>query len=290
MPTLIKDTIGLCATVTAREAKTLKKFGIPVFKGVLYKVNEDSNGDPIFEEKTKVADNTVVLGGAVLALYKLFGIAPSYLPPTINELEDVNADVSVNPEYTYVKCFGAGIGGAGMTMGSIYDPDFKNKELADWIPFRISDTDTLEGDDASMYYFRKQIAPDPQPQWGWFLKEFSNIPVPKSYWKDVPDPNSTGTEILQDISQSDSENLVESFSECVIRLTEDDLRPFFQWSGNLKLARYNSFALFTGIKKEITPGYNDYVGLRLFSVVNFNNVPLDMPTTATYLYRVYAAI
>lgn len=290
MAEILKDTMGLCATVTPEEAKTLKKFGIPVFKGVLYKVNEDANGDPIFEEKIKVNENTVVLGGAVLALQKLFGTTPSYLPPTINELEGVNADKVVNPEMTYVKCFGAGIGGAGMTMGSVYDPDFKNKELKDWIPFRISDTDTLEGDDAGMYYFRKQIAPDPQPQWGWYLKEFSNTPIPKSYWKDVPDPNSTGTEITSDISNSDSENLIESFCECLIRLEEDDLRPFFQWSGNLKIARYNSFSLFTGIKQEIVPGYVDYVGLRLFSVVNFNNVPLDMPTTATYLYRVYAAI
>lgn len=288
MAQIIKDTLPLMSGITPREEIAARKHGIPCFKGVLYQQFIDSNGEPIFK---KINENTVVLGGAILALQKLFGNPPSYMPPTINELEGINDSVDgVSTEGTHIRLFGVGTGGSGMTMGDTKDPDFKNKELRDWIPFRISDTDTLETPDAGKYYFRKQIASDPAPQWGWFLKEFENTVTPKSLWKDVPDPNADGTEVLTDVSGSDSTNLIECFGECLIKLEEEDIRPFFQWAGNLKIARYNSIGLFTGTKREITPGYVDYVGVRLFSVVNFNNVPLDLPSTATYLYRVYAAV
>lgn len=288
MAQIIKDTLPLMTGLTPREEVAARKHGIPCFKGVLYQQLIDSNGKPIFK---KVNENTVVLGGAILALQKLFGTPPSFIPPTINSIEGINDNVEgVTDEGTHIRLFGVGTGGCGLTMGDVKDPDFKNKELTDWIPFRISDTDTLDSADASKYYFRKQIAPDPSPQWGWYLKEFENTVTPKSLWKDVPDPNADGTEVTSDVSGSESTNLIECFGECLIKLEEEDLRPFFQWAGDLKLARYNSIGLFTGTKKQIEPGYVDYVGIRLFSVVNFNNVPLDLPTTATYLYRVYAAV
>ena len=288
MAQIIKDTLPIMSGISQKEEIAARKHGIPCFKGVLYQQFIDSNGEPIFK---KINENTVVLGGAILALQKLFGNPPSYMPPTINELEGINDSVDgVSTEGTHIRLFGVGTGGSGMTMGDTKDPDFKNKELRDWIPFRISDTNTLETADAGKYYFRKQIKSDPTPQWGWFLKEFENTVTPKSLWKDVPDPNADGTEVLTDVSGSDSTNLIECFGECLIKLEEEDIRPFFQWAGNLKIARYNSIGLFTGTKREITPGYVDYVGVRLFSVVNFNNVPLDLPSTATYLYRVYAAV
>lgn len=290
MAQILKDTIGLCQALTADEEVAAKKHGLPVFKGVLYKVNEDSNGNPLFNKLEKINENTVVLGGAVLALQKLFGVIPNFIPKTINEIEQVNQDVSFNNEQTYIKCFGVAIGGAGMDLGSVRNPDFKQNHLIDWVPFRISDTPELPEEIAAKYYFRKQIRPNPEAQWGWFLKEFENTPIPRSYWKETPDPTALGTEVTDEVAEVESANLIESFGECIIKIEEDDIRPYFQWAGNLQMARYNSFGLFTGVKKEIEAGYNDYVGLRLFSVVNFNNVALDMPTSATYLYRVYAAV
>ena len=71
------------------------------------------------------------------------------------------------------------------------------------------------------------------------------------------------------------------------------------------MARYNTIGLFTGIKMNVGTGsgnaadnrgtdaeyaYNDYVDVRLFSVVNFDNVSVKIPTETTYLYRVYAAV
>ena len=278
--------------LTPMEEIAARKHGIPTMRGVLYKVNEDANGKPIFDQLTKVNENTVVLGGAVLALEKLFGTKPKFMPSTINSDPEIgiNGSSEFNDSETYVKCFGVGVGGASNTMGSYYDPDFKMKKLPEWVPFRISDKDHLEDSIASQYYYRMQIKDDPDPQWGWFLKEFANTPEPECHWKDTPDPNATGSLITSDVSTSQSTNLIESYCECLIKIDTDDIRPYFQWAGNLQMARYNSIGLFTGVKREIAPGYIDYVGVRLFSVVNFNNIPLDLPTSSTYLYRVYAAV
>lgn len=300
MAQILKDNLGLCEMINRDQEIIARKHGLPVMRGVLYKVNMDSNGDPIFDKLEKVNENTVVLGGAVLALEKLFGRGAKYLPGTLNEEYKVNDSIDVDPKQTYIRCFGVGTGGARDTIGSVLDPDFKQKFLSDMIPFRISDTedlaDTIDPDLAKKYFFRRQIYENPKPLWGWYLKEFENeIPQPSSYWKDVPDPNSLGTEVGNNPEPytliGENDNLIECFGECIIKLEEDDLRPWFQYNGSLPTARYNTFGLFTGIKQpDIAPGYTDYVGVRLFSVVNFNNVALDMPTSATYLYRVYAAI
>lgn len=301
MAQILKDNLGLCEMINRDQEIIARKHGLPVMRGVLYKVNMDSNGDPIFDKLEKVNENTVVLGGAVLALEKLFGRGAKYLPGTLNEEYKVNDAFDVNPQQTYIRCFGVGTGGARDTIGSVLDPDFKQKFLNDMIPFRISDTedlaDTIDPEVAKKYFFRRQIYENPKPLWGWYLKEFENpdsIPQPSSYWKDVPDPNSLGTEVSSNPEPytliGENDNLIECFGECIIKLEEDDLRPWFQYNGSLPTARYNTFGLFTGAKTPIVSGYVDYVGVRLFSVVNFNNVALDMPTSATYLYRVYAAI
>lgn len=291
MAQIIRSNMGLCSALTPAEEIAARKHGIPTMRGVLYKVNEDANGNPIFDKLTKVNENTVTLGGAVLALEKLFGTTPSYIPSTINSDPEIgiNGAATFNDKETTVCCFGVGTGGASDTVGSYYDPDFKMKKLKDWVPFRISDKDHLDPSIASNYYYRVQIKDDPDPQWAWYLKEFSNVPVPESHWKDTPDPNATGSLIQSDVSTSESTNLIETYCECLLKIDADDIRPYFQWAGNLQKARYNSIGLFTGVKREIG-GYLDYVGLRLFSVVNFNNIPLDLPTSSTYLYRVYAAV
>lgn len=296
MAKFIKDTLGLCTMLTPPEEMAARKHGIPTMRGVLYKVNEDANGNPIFDQLTKVNENTVVLGGAVLALEKLFGVTPTYIPSTINSDPDLGINSSleadISPINTTVKCFGVGTGGSDTHIGSYKDPDFKMKSLPEWIPFRISDTDHLDDSIASKYYYRRQIKDSPDPQWGWYLKEFESTPALESHWRDTPDPNATGSIILEDVSNSKSTNLIETFAECIIKIEADDIRPYFQWAGDLQQARYNSIGLFTGVKRVIDQGagYTDYAGVRLFSVVNFNNIPLDLPTSATYLYRVYAAV
>lgn len=319
MPNIIRDTLPMGTTMIPIElAKTLKKHGIPVFKGKLFKhdgpmnQNLDDWGNPIF---THVNDNTVVLGGAVLALRYLFDNASGFMPPSLNSIFDCNnlSEEELNAVYnkgnrSSVKLFGVGTGGASAEkFGDVKDPDFKQKQLVDWIPFRISDTPVLTGstgDDVSKYYFRRKFATSPTVQYGWYLKEFenaTNVPI-ISRWKDTIDSTGTGSEIDSDISEDTSGNLIETYGECMIKITADDIRPYFVFNGDLAMARYNTIGLFTGVKTTLTgtgnaadnrvnpETYSDYVDVRLFSVVNMDNVSVKIPSETTYLYRIYAAV
>ena len=317
MSIVIKDTLPLGTTMVPDNlAPLLKKHGIPVFKGRLYKhegpmtENLDDWGNPIFEH---VNDNTVVLGGAVLALRYLFDNANGYMPDTLNEIHDCNhlSDAALKAIYaggkrSAIKLFGVGTGGASAEkFGDVADPDFKQKQLIDWVPFVISDTPDLVNADSGKYYFRKKFASAPTVQYGWYLKEFENVDsVPIiSRWKDTIDASGTGSEIVSDISGDTSANLIETYAECMLKITEDDIRPYFEFNGDLTMARYNTIGLFTGVKTNVGGGsgnaadnrstpvdYEDYVDVRLFSVVNMDNVSVKIPSETTYLYRIFAAV
>lgn len=316
MPEIIRDSLPLGTTMVPEYmVSALKKHGIPVFKGKLFKhdgpmdQNLDDWGNPIF---THVNDNTVVLGGAVLALRYLFDNTNGFIPPTLDSIYNLDTGTGLPPTTntkTSVKLFGVGTGGASAEkFGDVKDPDFKQKELIDWIPFRISDTKTLSGssDEINKYFFRRQISAAPTVQYGWFLKEFENVDsVPIiSRWKDTIDSTGTGSEILSDISEDTSGNLVETYAECMLKITAEDIRPYFEFNGDVTMARYNTIGLFTGRKVEITePADSDgsgligsvthrdeYVDVRLFSVVNMDNVSVKIPSETTYLYRIYAAV
>ena len=294
---IIKDTLPMdIKIINAAEAKAARNHGLPVFKGRLFAhegpmdQNLDEFGNPIFDF---VNENTVVIGGAITALQHIFGVKATWIPATVNAIHGIN-DQQFNEFDCRVKLFGVGLGGCGMEFGPINDPDFKQREIIDWIPMRVSDTDTLElaEDVASKYYFRRPISTAADnPQFGWFLKEFEKPVEITSLWKDTVDPTEDGTEIVSEIYDSTSTNLIETFAECVLKITSADIKPYFHWAGTPELARYNSIGLFSGVKKEnITSGYNDYVGVRLFSVVNIDNVSVKLPTETTYLYRIYAAV
>lgn len=299
-------------------AATCKKHGIPVFKGKLFRhegpmnQNLDDWGNPIFEH---VNDNTVVLGGAVLALRYLFGrfedmgrsssetssTTAGFIPATLNDIYNENNQTQLSQisnaasNLPAVRLFGVGTGGASAEkFGDVFDPDFKQRELVDWIPFRVSDTDTLPADvaEADKYYFRHQFSSAPSVQYGWYLKEFENrndVPI-ISRWKDTVDSVASGSVIQSEVYNSDNSNMIESYGECILKITEDDIKPYFEFTGDITMARYNTIGLFSGVKKTISEGYNDYVNVRLFSVVNIDNVSVKIPTECTYLYRVYAAV
>ena len=62
---IIKDTLPLTQALTPMEEIAARKHGIPTFRGVLFKQCTHSKGNRIFK---KVNQNTVVFGGAILAL------------------------------------------------------------------------------------------------------------------------------------------------------------------------------------------------------------------------------
>ena len=317
---IIRDSLPMdIQMIPSKAEEVCRKHGIPVFKGKLYRhegpidQNVDDWGNPIF---THVNDNTVVLGGAVMALRYLFGRFESmgqsqsavaddtsgFIPATLNSIYSTNsADaynaVNVVGDLPAVRLFGVGTGGASAErFGDVFDPDFKQRELIDWIPFKVSDTTSLPDNtiDANKYYFRRQFSSAPSVQYGWYLKEFENrgnVPI-ISRWKDTVDSVVSGSVITDEIYDDTSSNLIESYGECILKITEDDIKPYFEFTGDLTMARYNTIGLFSGVKRQIDAASNywDYCNVRLFSVVNMDNVSVKIPTECTYLYRVYAAV
>lgn len=270
--------------VTPEMATLARKAGIPVLKGKLFQLMDDGT-------ERFVNENTVVLGGAILALEQLFGVNAAFVPPTVNSIYNVNSGKVATELDSRIKCFGLGIGGCAAEFGQIIDPDFKWKNLSktptDFIPFRVANTTVLTGTDATKYYFRRQINTSPA-EYGWYLKEFEANPEIKSLWKD--NPTGDGTEITADVSDSTSTYPIESFGQCTLKISSGDVKQYFEYISSLATSRFNTIGLFSGVKMNISSGYDDYVNVRLFSVVTFDNEAMKIPKEMTYIYRVYAAV
>lgn len=280
---IIKDTLSMpFTTVTPSEAEILKKNNVPLMKGRLFEV--DDYGNLLFRK-----ENTVVLGGAVTAMEHLFGVDANFKPATLNQIYNVNDSVRADTYTSYIKTFGVGIGGCALDFGNVYDPDFKQREILEMVPFRVSDTNVLEGPEAEKYFFRKQISTSPE-KWAWYLKEFEKAVTIKSLWKDSPEPNKDGTEVVDEVYDNPSTIGIQTIGECMIKITAEDILPYFEFIGNVNMARYNSIGLFIGKKMVINEDYSDYVNVRLFSVVNIDNDSVKQRKDVTYLYRVYAAV
>lgn len=255
-------------------------------RGVLYREDKDCFGRTIF---TKVAENTVTLGGAIAALERLSGVDASFRPNTLNDILNLNTDYEYHRDSTVVALFGCGNEGAGMDFANVYDPDVKQNNVAGLLPMMVSQNE-LDGTDAEKYMMRTTIlTPDGTSLNCWYLKEFDTEPIIRSLWKDAASDDEDGTEITADISDSESENGVESFVQFKLVLNDDDVRSYYEAMGMLPMARFNSVGLYLGEK--ITIGdREDYVNVSLFSVVNLNNEALAERKTITYYYRVYALI
>lgn len=255
-------------------------------RGVLYREDQDCFGRTIF---TKVAENTVTLGGAIAALERLSGVDASFRPNTLNDILNLNTDYEYHRDSTVVALFGCGNEGAGMDFANVYDPDVKQNNVAGLLPMIVSQNE-LDGTDAEKYMMRTTIlTPDGTSLNCWYLKEFDTEPIIRSLWKDAASDDEDGTEITADISDSESENGVESFVQFKLVLNDDDVRSYYEAMGMLPMARFNSVGLYLGEK--ITIGdREDYVNVSLFSVVNLNNEALAERKTITYYYRVYALI
>lgn len=279
---LIKDSLPLIEQVGPMTAAIAKKHGIPLFKGVLYENLIDDFGHPVLR---KVNENTVVLGGAILALEHLCNVNASWKPSTLNSIYNINSSVAGSNESSFISLFGVGTGGSALTFGNVYTPDVKQRDVTSLIPLRTGAS--ITGTDANKYFLKKDNGGG---TFNWYLKEFESTPTIKSLWKDSAVSGTDGTEILEDIYNSERTESVESLAEFSLKLNTSDVREYFESIGELNLARYNSIGLFTGQKVLISTGYYDYVNVRLFSTVNFNNRSVSLASESSYTYRIYSLV
>lgn len=283
MDSIIKDKLPLMSMCSPEDINIAQKAGIPLFKGILSEIIEDDFGNELF--KREVSRNTVVVGGAILALEKLTGATANWKPVTLNSLYSLNAGIIGDNQKSNITLFGVGVGGAGLDFGSVKAKDIKSSNVPSLIPMRSGTN--ITGTDADRYYFKKA---NNDGTFNWYLKEIVAPPVIKTCWKDSVDPDTEGTEVTSEIYDSTRTEGLESFAEFIIDFNEYDVREYFESIGELDMARYNSIGLFTGQKVDIGGGEYDYVNVRLFSYTNMNNKSVVNKISSKYIYQLYSLV
>ena len=267
MSKIIVDHMGMSDSMNRTHTK--------VTRGELFQKMTDGYGHSFLKP---IASNTVVLGGAILALEKLCGVQAAFKPNTLNDILSIPvAGTTAGKEK--IALFGCGTGGAQLDFGNVVATDIKQNNVKDMIPLRYAAS--LTGTDANKYFMKAQN-PD-GATYSWYLKEFDSDPVVKSFWKNAVDTESEGTEITEDVSGSSRTEGIETYAQFELSLNTNDAREYFAATGNLKMARYNTFGIYTGEKVG-----DEYGNVRLYAVVNFNNRSLELQSSASFIYRLYS--
>lgn len=228
----------------------------------------------------RIESNTVVLGGAITVLEKLVDQQSAFKPTSLNDILGINVPGGT-PGAETLCLFGGGTGGAALDFGNVVEPSIKQNNVIDLIPIRYGPNVT--GDDYDKYYMKKNNA-DLLTN-SWFLKEFDTPPVIKAFWKNAIDTMQDGTEIVEDIANSPRTEGLEAFAQIEFSLNPYDFHEYYEATGNLQMARYNSFGFYTGEK---IPGVDEYTNVRLYAVVNFNNRDVSLKSRSSFIYRTYA--
>ena len=277
---LLKDYMTFASALSGGESSAVNSK--PLFKGVLYERYVDDFGNEVLN---KVGENTVVVGGAIMALEHLCGFDATWKPATLNEIYNINPDVHGDAKKSLIALFGAGTGGSGLSFGSIVEKDIKRRDVPDLIPLRV--TDTLTGDDADKYYFKKDNG---DGTYSWYLKEFSIDPIIKTCWKDSADDEEDGTEVTSEIYNSERTEGLQTFAEFILDFNTKDVREYYESIGSLDSARYNSIGLYVGEKVQLEDGSFDYINVRLFSYLNIDNKSVKIKTASQYVYRILSLV
>ena len=245
--------------------------------GRLFQILGEQNGRRVVRE---IACNTVVVGGAITALENLTGATATWKPSTLNDIYNVEAVATDVPK---LALFGIGIGGSNLDFGSVIAPDIKQRDIISPIPMRYGAA--LTGDDAAMYFTK--VANTGETTYSWYTKEFTGIPTIKSCWKNSVSNDVDGTEILADIYNSQNTEGIETFAEIQIDMNTLDGREYFEGTGAMSTARFNTIGFYTGSKNAEGTEYAD---VRLYSVITFNSRALDLASKSQFVYRLYALL
>lgn len=276
MPELIRDSMGFHDGMNG--IPMIPNDGVcKVTRGELFQKLNDGYGHEFLKP---IASNTVVLGGAILALEKLCETQASFKPTTLNDILSISVSGTTAGKEK-ICLFGCGTGGAQLDFGNVVATDIKQNNVKDLVPMRYGAS--ITGTDAGKYYMKAQNSDG--ATYSWYLKEFDSTPVIKSFWKNAVDTESEGTEITEDISSSVRTEGIETYAQFELSLNTNDVREYFVATGNLKMARYNSFGIYTGEKVG-----DEYGNVRLYAVVNFNNRDLSLSSSSSFIYRLYALV
>ena len=145
-------------------------------------------------------------------------------------------------------------------------------------------TSSLSNED-KLKYFGKKL--NSGSAYNYYLKRFENTPIIKHIWR-TDDYNEPETEVSsEDVWRINlGSNIVESFTECVLKVTKNDAKDYFNATPTPERARINTIALFSG---EYVAASGDYRDIRLFSKLNIPTEYLSLNKDLNIIYRVYTS-
>lgn len=249
----------------------------------------DRNGVTQLGETLFETENSIVLGGALFVLEKVFGIPSPLFVDYLNNIMNVATSglpiTDIYPKDNVVCLFGVGIGGSGDTITSVKDVKFYEREIMSMIPFRVTDQ-VLTSTDANKYWFKKKDSTTGKTSY--YLKAFEGIPQIKVLWKDASG-DADGSPVESNVYNTTRTEPIETFIEINLKVGKNDCREWFELNGNIEQTRVNSIGLFTGIKAQLDDGTYDYKQVKLFSKLNINNEMLTLSKDLTVIYRIYTS-
>lgn len=241
-------------------------------------------------------ENETVLGGALTVLEKLAGIKADLKVGSINNIMGINDTVALEDSSATdddILCLWAvGIGGAGDAFGSRRVVKFQEREVGQnghpeqMIPFRVVPEEFDPTSDNYNKYYMFRTRDDGYVEY--FLKKFEITPFIKVLYKDGVD-GEDGTEVPSNVYNVDRNDPIECFMEMHLMASRRDIHEYFERIGQVEMARFNTIALMTGRRAEISEGVIDYVNVKMFSKLNFDNESLQNSKTVSFVYRLYVA-
>lgn len=254
--------------------------------------------------------NTVTIGGVQYAMEQIFGeTGPVSVPTLYDELgvglpnavyQDVvvpDPDGDHNMPYHYgnrVVLFGIGLTGSAENNITKYPVNYRERGIQGtrvaedgteldgiMIPFRYTSQDLTENEQRK--YFGKKKSND---YTAYYLKRFENPALVRHLWSvgsaDDGDIEVTNAEVWT----STRTTAVQSIAEMQLKITNKDIKEFFNITGRIDDPRFNTVALFSA---DYNQALGDYENVKMFSKLYIPTENVSLAKDLDLIYRVYGS-
>lgn len=240
--------------------------------------------------ETVFTENSMMVGGGIWVLEKLFGVESDLKVQTLNEIMGIaNGGVPVterHPKDHVVCLFGVGTGGAGDSVTSVYDLNIRDREIVDMVPFRVTQ-DALSTSDNEKYWFRKHL---PTGETAYYLKSPEALPEIKTLWKNG-EGDEDGSQVVDGFHNSNRTDDIETFVEMTLKISKSDIREWFELNGVIEETRINTIGIFAAVKGDVSDDQSGVIDYKNVTLVSKLNIPNEILTTVKELiirYRIYS--
>jgi len=236
------------------------------------------------------SDNEILQGGTIYTLEKIFNVASPLQVAYLNEIMGIGESgptiTDRFPKNNAICLWNVGIGGCGDAYTDVKAVLQQHRALQGMIPFRVVDEPFEVGtEEYDKYWLMKETE---DGKFAYYAKTFESEPVIRALWKDADD-DEDGSPVVDSDYTSTKTTPIETFAQCVLKLTKYDLREYFELYDQIEYARFNTMGLLTGIKSTLADGKDEYKQVLQATALAFSNEMLHMGKDLDIIYRVYTA-